>query len=55
MGSCDPGLRESRHLVVDERHCADRLGSGDVPVLGTPALLALAEGCLLYTSPSPRD
>lgn len=44
MGSCDPGLRESRHLVVDERHCADRLGSGDVPVLGTPALLALAEG-----------
>lgn len=44
MGSCDPGLRESRQLVVDERHCADRLGSGDVPVLGTPALLALAEG-----------
>lgn len=44
MGSCDPGLKESRHLLVTKQHCADVLGSGDVPVLGTPALLALAEG-----------
>lgn len=44
MGSCDPGLRESRHLTVAAAHCADQLGSGDVPVLGTPAILALAEG-----------
>lgn len=44
MGSCDPGLKESRHLVVTRQHCADELGSGDVPVLGTPAILALAEG-----------
>ena len=43
MGSCDPGLKESRHLVVQGRHCANELGSGDVPVLGTPAILALAE------------
>lgn len=43
MGKCDPGLKESRHLVVEPRHCADALGSGDVPVLGTPAILALAE------------
>lgn len=44
MASCDPGLKESRHLLVTKQHCADVLGSGDVPVLGTPALLALAEG-----------
>lgn len=44
MGSCDPGLKESRHLVVEPKDCADQLGSGDVPVLGTPAILALAEG-----------
>lgn len=43
MGSCDPGLKESVHLRVDHQHCADELGSGDVPVLGTPAILALAE------------
>jgi fluoroacetyl-CoA thioesterase len=43
MGSCDPGLKDSRHLVVKAKHCADALGSGDVPVLGTPALLTLAE------------
>lgn len=44
MGACDPGLRSSRSLTVADRHTADSVGSGDVPVLGTPALLALAEG-----------
>ena len=44
MGTCDPGLRTSRHLKVTASDCADQLGSGDVPVLGTPAILALAEG-----------
>ena len=44
MGSCDPGLKISRHLKVAPRDCADQLGSGDVPVLGTPTILALAEG-----------
>lgn len=44
MGSCDPGLKESRSLKVAAKHCADQLGSGDVPVLGTPTILALAEG-----------
>src|SRR5690606_35991123 len=31
-------------LQVDTDHTAVALGAGDVPVLGTPALLALAEG-----------
>lgn len=44
MGNCDPGLKSTSGLQVAEEHLADRLGSGDVPVLGTPAILALAEG-----------
>ncbi len=43
MGRCDPGLKLDRVLQVDHDHTAEALGSGDVPVLGTPALLALAE------------
>jgi fluoroacetyl-CoA thioesterase len=44
MGRCDPGLKLTRALEVEKEHTALALGSGDVPVLGTPALLALAEG-----------
>jgi fluoroacetyl-CoA thioesterase len=44
MGNCDPGLKLTRALEVEDQHTARALGSGDVPVLGTPALLALAEG-----------
>jgi fluoroacetyl-CoA thioesterase len=44
MGRCDPGLKLARTLQVEDEHTAASLGSGDVPVLGTPALLALAEG-----------
>jgi fluoroacetyl-CoA thioesterase len=44
MGRCDPGLKLDRELQVGLEHTAQSLGSGDVPVLGTPALLALAEG-----------
>ncbi len=44
MGRCDPGLKLQRLLDVREEHTAPALGSGDVPVLGTSALLALAEG-----------
>ncbi len=43
MGRCDPGLKLTRELTVAEEHTAQALGSGDVPVLGTPALLTLAE------------
>jgi fluoroacetyl-CoA thioesterase len=43
MGRCDPGLKLDRLLEVGPDQTAEALGSGDVPVLGTPALLALAE------------
>src|SRR5690606_9962540 len=39
MGRCDPGLKTDHHLTVTDEHTAERAGSGDVPVLGTPALL----------------
>jgi fluoroacetyl-CoA thioesterase len=38
-----PGLRAEVHVVVAEEDTAAALGSGDVPVLATPRLLALAE------------
>lgn len=41
---CDPGRKGERELVVADGHTAARLGSGTVEVLGTPAVLALAEG-----------
>ena len=44
MGHCDPGLKSARTLTVSQEHTATAVGSGDVPVLATPALLALAEG-----------
>jgi fluoroacetyl-CoA thioesterase len=44
MGNCDPGLKLARTLEVTDERTAVALGSGEVPVLGTPALLALAEG-----------
>jgi len=44
MGRCDPGLKKTTTLVVADEHTALALGSGDVPVVGTAALLALAEG-----------
>jgi fluoroacetyl-CoA thioesterase len=43
MGELDPGLSATRHLRVGDEDTAARLGSGDVPVLATPRLLALAE------------
>ena len=43
MGRCDPGLKSTHELEVEDEHTALSLGSGDVPVLGTPALLMLAE------------
>ncbi len=39
----EPGLTGRVTVRVDEDRTARRLGSGDVDVLGTPAVLALAE------------
>ena len=38
-----PGLAGHAEMVVTERDLASALGSGDVAVLGTPRLIALAE------------
>ncbi len=38
-----PGLRSFVRIVVVGTDTAAAMGSGDVPVLGTPRLLALAE------------
>ena len=38
-----PGLRGEARRIVTEDATARALGSGDVPVLGTPAILALME------------
>lgn len=43
MGHCDPGLQHTAELVVTDEHTAAAVGSGDMPVLATPALLTLAE------------
>jgi predicted thioesterase len=39
----EPGLSASVTLTVTDADTAQACGSGDVPVLGTPRLLALAE------------
>ncbi|MFC4061419.1 thioesterase family protein [Planomonospora corallina] len=38
-----PGLRARLLIMVEKEDTAIAVGSGDVPVLGTPRLLALAE------------
>ncbi|MFI0419565.1 thioesterase family protein [Spongiactinospora sp. 9N601] len=38
-----PGLRAATLIMVEREDTAVKLGSGDVPVLGTPRLLAIAE------------
>lgn len=43
MGDCNPGLTDVRCLTVGDEHTAVTIGSGDVPVLGTPTVLSLAE------------
>ncbi|MFI6919451.1 thioesterase family protein [Nonomuraea spiralis] len=38
-----PGLRSQLLTMVERSDTAEKIGSGDVPVLATPRLLALAE------------
>jgi predicted thioesterase len=44
MGELEPGLIGETEMIVTEADTAARLGSGLVPVLGTPALVGLMEG-----------
>jgi fluoroacetyl-CoA thioesterase len=47
-----PGLRASLRVVVSEADTAIEAGSGDVPALATPRLLALAEAaCVAAVEP----
>jgi fluoroacetyl-CoA thioesterase len=39
----EPGLQATVEETVTEEMTAERLGSGDVPVLGTPVLVAMIE------------
>jgi fluoroacetyl-CoA thioesterase len=43
MGELDPGLSAHRTLEVTAEDTAETVGSGDVAVLATPRVLALAE------------
>jgi fluoroacetyl-CoA thioesterase len=49
------GLRASMRYVVTEADTAIRAGSGDVPVLATPRLLALAEAACVAALESHLD
>lgn len=44
MGELDPGLSAHRSIEVGDEDTASAVGSGDVAVLATPRVLALAEG-----------
>jgi predicted thioesterase len=43
----EPGLEATVEETVTEAMTAELLGSGDVPVLGTPAVLALVEAAAI--------
>ena len=53
--SIGPGLSASADLVVTEADTAIACGSGDVPVLGTPRLLALVEAATVRAVASSLD
>lgn len=41
------GLRHSSRITVSADHSARQLGSGDLPVFGTPAMMALMENAAM--------
>ena len=56
MSGIEVGLRATITASVTEADTAQALGSGDVPVLGTPRLLALAEAaCVAALAPNLDD
>ncbi|MGN6792182.1 MAG: thioesterase family protein [Streptosporangiaceae bacterium] len=53
MSALEVGLRATITAEVTDADTAQALGSGDVPVLGTPRLLALAEAaCVAAVAPN---
>jgi fluoroacetyl-CoA thioesterase len=53
MSELEAGLRATISAEVTEADTAQALGSGEVPVLGTPRLLALAEAaCVAAVAPN---
>jgi predicted thioesterase len=47
LSNLKPGLRGSAELVVGVEHTAPSIGSGLVPVLGTPVMINLLEAAAL--------
>ena len=47
MDELIPGLTAETETLVTEEDTAERLGSGSVPVFGTPALVGLMEGAAI--------
>jgi fluoroacetyl-CoA thioesterase len=47
MDELAPGLTAEAETVVTEDNTAERLGSGSVPVFGTPALVGLMESAAI--------
>jgi predicted thioesterase len=47
MDRLTPGLAAEIETIVTEDNTAERLGSGSVPVFGTPALVQLMEGAAI--------
>ena len=45
MTAIEPGLTNETTRLVEERHLANVWGSGQAPVLATPALAAFCEEC----------
>jgi fluoroacetyl-CoA thioesterase len=56
MNALEVGLRATITADVTDDDTAQALGSGDVPVLGTPRLLSLAEAaCMAAVAPNLRE
>jgi len=49
MTAIEPGLTNETVRMVEQRHLADAWGSGQSPVLATPALAAFCEECARLT------
>lgn len=43
----DLGLTHTSKIIVAEEHLAQNIGSGNLPVLGTPAMIALMENAAM--------